>query len=82
MAKFVEMDDRVKFKEHIEEKEIDGSIILINKFNVEPDKVEQFVKDWGKNAINFKQHQYLSLHNYIRELERVVYSLFMLFGNR
>ncbi|HJU59010.1 MAG TPA: antibiotic biosynthesis monooxygenase family protein [Nitrososphaeraceae archaeon] len=49
------MDDRVKFKEQIEEKEIDGSIILINKFNVEPDKVEQFVKDWGKDAINFKQ---------------------------
>jgi quinol monooxygenase YgiN len=55
MIKFVEMDDRVKFKEQIEEKEIDGSIILINKFNVEPDKVEQFVKDWGKDAINFKQ---------------------------
>ena len=55
MIKFVEMDDRVKFKEQIEEKEIDGSIILINKFNVEPDKVEQFLKDWGKDAINFKQ---------------------------
>ena len=54
MAKFVEMDDRVKFKDQIEEK-IDGSVILINKFNVEPDKIEQFVKDWGKDAINFKQ---------------------------
>jgi quinol monooxygenase YgiN len=55
MIKFVEMDDKVKFKEQIEEKEIDGQIILINKFNVEPNKVEQFVKDWGKDAINFKQ---------------------------
>ena len=55
MAKFVEMDDKVKFKEQIEEKDIQGSVILINKFNVEPDKVEQFVKDWGKDAVNFKQ---------------------------
>lgn len=35
MTKFVEMDERVKFKEQIEEKErIDGPVILINKFNV------------------------------------------------
>ena len=55
MTKFVEMDDRVKFKEQIEEKGIDGQVILINKFNVAPDKVEQFLKDWGEDAINFKQ---------------------------
>ena len=55
MAKFVEMDERVKFKEQIEEKEIDGQVILINKFNVEPDKTERFVKDWGEDAINFKK---------------------------
>ena len=54
MAKFVEMDNRVKFKDQIEEK-IDGSVILINKFNVEPGKVEQFLKDWGEDATNFKQ---------------------------
>ena len=54
MAKFVEMDYRVKFKDQIEEKII-GSVILINKFNVEPNKVEQFLKDWGDDAINFKQ---------------------------
>jgi len=55
MAKFVEMDDRVKFKEQIEEKEIDGHVILINKFNVESDKVEQFLKDWKEDASRFKQ---------------------------
>ena len=54
MAKFVEMDERVKFKDQIEEK-IDGSIILINKFNVAQGKVEQFLKDWGEDATNFKQ---------------------------
>ena len=55
MAKFVEMDERIKFKEQTEEKEINGQVILINKFNVKPDKVEQFLEDWGKDAINFKQ---------------------------
>ena len=55
MAKFIEMDDIVKFKEQIEEKEIEGPVILINKFNVKPDKVEQFLKDWAEDAINFKK---------------------------
>jgi len=55
MTKFVEMDERMKFKGQIEEKEIDGQVILINKFNVAPDKVEQFLKDWGEDAINFKK---------------------------
>ena len=54
MAKFVEMDDRVKFKDQIEEK-IMGSVILINKFNVKPNQVEQFLKDWAEDAIRFKQ---------------------------
>ena len=54
MTKFVEMDDRVKFKDQIEEK-IMGSVILINKFNVAQGKVEQFLKDWGEDATNFKQ---------------------------
>jgi quinol monooxygenase YgiN len=54
MAKFVEMDNRVKFKDQIEEK-IMGSVILINKFNVDQDKIEQFLKDWAEDAARFKQ---------------------------
>jgi heme-degrading monooxygenase HmoA len=54
MAKFVELDERVKFKDQIEEK-IMGSVILINKFNVIPNKVEHFLKDWAEDATNFKQ---------------------------
>lgn len=54
MAKFVEMDDRVKFKDQIEEK-LMGSVILINKFSVKPNKVEQFLKDWAEDAARFKQ---------------------------
>ncbi len=55
MAKFVEIDERVKFKDQIEEKEIKGSAILINNFNVQPHKVEQFLKDWTEDTANFKQ---------------------------
>ena len=54
MTKFVEMDDRVKFKDQIEEK-ILGSVILINKFNVKPNKVEQFLNDWAEDAARFNQ---------------------------
>jgi hypothetical protein len=43
------MDEIVNFKDQLEEK-IEGSVILINKFNVEPDKVEQFVKDWERRC--------------------------------
>jgi quinol monooxygenase YgiN len=56
MTKFVEMDERVKFKDQTEEK-IDGPVILINKFNVHPDKVEQFLKDWAEDAATFKRQQ-------------------------
>ena len=42
MAKFVEMDDRMKFKEQIEEKEIDGHVILINKFMQNQTKLNSF----------------------------------------
>jgi len=56
MAKFVEMDERIKFKDQSEEK-IDGPVILINKFNVHPDMVEQFLKDWAEDATAFKRQQ-------------------------
>jgi hypothetical protein len=42
---------------------VDGQVILINKFNVAPDKVEQFLRDWGEDAINFKQEPgFVSAH--------------------
>ena len=81
MAKFVEMDDRMKFKDQIEEKII-GSVILINKFNVEPNKVEQFLKDWGKMLLTLNNNQDLFLHNCIEGLEKVVYLLIMQFGSQ
>ena len=56
MAKIIEWDDGVKFKEQTEEKGIEGHVVLINKFIVEPDKAEQFLKDWSEDAKGF-QHE-------------------------
>ena len=81
MAKFVEMDDRVKFKDQIEEK-IMGSVILINKFNVKPNKVEQFLKGWAEDAIQFKQEPGFISTQLHRGLEKVVFSLTMKFGSQ
>ena len=71
----------MNFKDQLEEK-IEGSVILINKFNVEPDKVEQFVKDWGKTLLILNNNLDLFLHNYIKALARVLYLLIMQFGSR
>jgi quinol monooxygenase YgiN len=54
MAKFVERDERITIKDQLEEN-IDGQVILINRFNVTPDKVEQFLKDWKEDANRFIQ---------------------------
>jgi len=54
MAKLVEMDERITIKDQLEE-EIDGQVILINKFNVIPEKIEQFLKDWKEDANRFIQ---------------------------
>jgi hypothetical protein len=82
MVKFIEIDERVKFKDQIEEKEREGSVILINRFNVEPDKVKQFLKDWQRMLPTLNSNQDLFPHNCTKGLEKVVYSLIMQFGNR
>jgi heme-degrading monooxygenase HmoA len=55
MIKFIEMDENFTFKDQIEEEKGTGSVILINKFNIEPDKVELFLREWTEEAIRFKQ---------------------------
>jgi quinol monooxygenase YgiN len=54
MAKFVEMDETVTMKEQMEE-EVSGPVILINKFNVDPEQVDQFLDAWKQDSTNFKQ---------------------------
>ena len=54
MIKFDEMDKNIKLKDQLEEK-ITGSVILINKFNVDPDGVDQLLEAWASDAAFFKQ---------------------------
>jgi quinol monooxygenase YgiN len=53
MAKFVEMDESNTLKDQMES-QVAGPVILINKFNVKSDKVEQFLKAWEEDATQFK----------------------------
>jgi quinol monooxygenase YgiN len=54
MAKLVETDEQVTFSKQIEE-DISGPVILINKFNVDPEDVDKFMKSWAKDAEYFKR---------------------------
>jgi len=52
MAKFDEMDEKVTLSEQLEENV--SPVILINKFNVNPEEADQFLKAWGDDAAYFK----------------------------
>jgi hypothetical protein len=53
IAKLVEMDESVTLKEQMQS-QATGPVILINKFNVESDEVEQFLRAWKEDAAKFK----------------------------
>lgn len=48
MAKLVEMDERVTIFEQMEENV--GPVILINKFSVNPEEFDLFLKGWANEA--------------------------------
>jgi quinol monooxygenase YgiN len=53
MAKLVEMDERVAIVEQMEENV--GPVILINKFSVNPEEFDLFLKVWTNEAEKFKE---------------------------
>jgi Antibiotic biosynthesis monooxygenase len=53
MAKFVEMDERVGIFTQMEEDV--GPVILINKFSVSSEELDQFIKGWAAEAQKFKE---------------------------
>jgi heme-degrading monooxygenase HmoA len=64
MIKIVEMDERVTLADQMEEKNV-GSLILINKFNVNPEETEEFLEVWAVAAEIFKQQPgYISAQLY------------------
>ena len=52
MAKFIEMDDYVKFSSQLEEDV--GPIVFVNKFTVNPEDADEFLKAWEADATYFK----------------------------
>jgi heme-degrading monooxygenase HmoA len=53
IAKLVEMDDKITLSEQMEEENV-GYVILINKFNVKPEEVDQLLRAWAADAAYFK----------------------------
>ena len=53
MAKLVEMDERVGIFTQMEEDV--GPVILINKFSVDPEEFDQFLKGYAADNEKFKQ---------------------------
>ena len=53
MVKIVEMDENVTLKSQLEEDV--GSVILLNKFTVKPEDVDQFLKVFAATTEMFKQ---------------------------
>lgn len=55
MAKIVEVDEQVTISKQLEENI--GPIIFINKFSVNHEDVDRFLKRWAANESLFKQQQ-------------------------
>lgn len=53
MPTLIEMDENVTLKDQIQS-QVAGPVVLINKFNVDSDEVEQFLKAWEEDATKFK----------------------------
>jgi quinol monooxygenase YgiN len=52
MAKLIEMDEKVTFSKQMDEDV--GPIVFINKFTVDPDDADLFLKAWKDDAAYFK----------------------------
>ena len=53
MVKIVEMDERITLAKQLDEDV--GPIVMMNKFNVNPDEVDEFLKVFAKTTETFKQ---------------------------
>ena len=79
MVRIVEMDEDVTLKSQLEEDV--GSVILLNKFTVRPEDVDQFLKLFAATTEMFKQQPGFISAQLHRGLVVVVHSLIMLFGS-
>ena len=55
MVKIVEMDEKITLEKQLDEDV--GPIVVMNKFNVDPQEVDEFLKVFAKTTETFKQQQ-------------------------
>ena len=72
------MDEKVKLSTQMDSSS--GPVILINKFNVEPDDVDQFLKVWAADSAIMKRQPFTD--SFTAELRAVVYSSTMQYAWR
>jgi hypothetical protein len=53
MVKIIEMDDRINIEKQLDEDV--GPIIMMNKFNVDPQEIDEFLLVFAKTTETFKQ---------------------------
>jgi Antibiotic biosynthesis monooxygenase len=54
MPKFIEMDERVTISKQMEEEDT-GPIVFVNKFSVNSEDIDEFLKRWAADAGLFKK---------------------------
>jgi quinol monooxygenase YgiN len=59
LERLVEMDEKVKFLQQVDQEA--SPVILINKFNVDPEEVDEFLKGFAAtDKVLKRQHGYIS----------------------
>jgi hypothetical protein len=77
--KFTEMDEKVKFLQQVDQEV--GPVILINKFNVDPEEVDEFLKAFAATDKVLKRQPDTYLRSYIVGTQVVVHSSTTKSGN-
>ena len=80
MAKLVEMDYNIKFSSQLEEDV--GPIVFVNKFTVNPEDFDEFLKAWEADATYFKSQPGLISSQLHKGIGASGSSLTMQFGNQ
>ena len=60
MVEIEEMDKRTTLDKQLEEDV--GPVLLINKFNLDPQDVNQFLKDWALNSVDHETATWIHLN--------------------
>ena len=81
MAKLIEMDEHVTLARQMEEEDISGPIILFNRFTVNPEDVDGFLKAWLMMLHSWSNSLDISQLNCTEVLLVAPLSLTMRFGN-